>query len=164
MEHKLGSLWSLKCSVIKTRTASARTFESFDRHPLNNLSLLLSRRVLLALFWAAAPNSRVTCMLGDYEPEPARPLISKSVFKQARPNGCSETSTLVCPPCMFPSEWRIKRAAKQQRLLIIDEPIWDSVQPGRGGLSPNISAWESAARPRCQTFPTGVFSHLSAPQ
>lgn len=46
---------------------------------------------------------------------------------------------------MFPREWRIKRAAKQHRPLIIDEPIWDGVKPGRGGLCPNISARESGA-------------------
>lgn len=101
-------------------------------------------------------NLTLTCMLNS--------LISKSQFKHAHPNRCSEISTIVCLLCMFPTEWRIKRTGKQQRLLIIDEPIWDSVQTGRGGLCPNISAQENTVCPRCQTFKTGVFSHISAPE
>lgn len=45
----------------------------------------------------------------------------------------------------------MQKTGKWENLLIIDEPIWDSVQSNRRGLCPNISTTKWRACPCCST-------------
>lgn len=55
------------------------------------------------------------------------------------------------PPFICCPATQMQKTGKWGKPLIIDEPIWDSVQSNHRGLCPNISPTKSSACPCCYT-------------
>lgn len=71
--------------------------------------------------------------------------ISSSLYK------FGEISHNVPIPLYVVQKHKCRKQGKWENLLIIDEPIWDSVQSNRRGLCPNISTTKWRACPCCST-------------